>query len=96
MKNKTINFTHQGIDYTLKFNYQDATITGGNLNENMFVEYLQEGDRVRWEVWDEDVSVMKLEGFYDGKKLNSIKEIDAEIFDSDIYGEITYIIKCDF
>jgi len=96
VKDKTINFSYNGIDYTMQFGYEEASIAGGNLNKDMFVEYFQEGDRLRWEVWDEDVSVMKLEGFYDGISINSIREIHVDIFDSDIYGEIIYIINCDF
>jgi ADP-ribosylglycohydrolase len=94
--NKEITITYEGVDYNMKFGFDEATISGGNFNEDMFVEYLQEGDRVRWEIWDEDVSVIKLEGFYDGKIIEFVKEIDVDIFDGDIYGEITYIIKTDF
>ena len=81
----------------MKFGFDEATISGGNFNEDMFVEYLQEGDRVRWEIWDkEDDSIIKLEGFYDGKKMESVKEIFVDIFDEDVYGEITYIVNSDF
>jgi hypothetical protein len=94
--NKEITITYSGVDYTLKFGFNDATISGGNFDEETFVEYVQDGDRVRLEIWDNDNSIMKLEGFYDGKNIESVKEIYVDVFEEDIYGEITYIIKSDF
>ena len=51
---------------------------------------------MRWEIWDDDDPAGNFEGFYDGEQLVSVKEIFADIFDEDIYGEITYIINSDF
>jgi ADP-ribosylglycohydrolase len=96
VKDKTISFTYQGVEYSMKFGYEEAKITGGQLNEDMFVEYFQEGDRVRWEVWDEDESAMKLEGFYNGKNIEFVKGFEGDVFDGDIYGDVTYIINSDF
>lgn len=81
---------------SLKFGFNEASISGGNFNEETFVEYIQDGDRIRLEIWDNDTSVAKLEGFFDGKNINSVKEIDVDIFEEEIYGEITYIINTDF
>jgi len=96
VKDKTIIINYEGVDYTMQFGIDEASISGGNLNKDMFVEYSQDGDRLRWEVWDEDNSMMKLEGFYDGNNVNLIREFEGDVFDGDIYGEITYIIKSDF
>jgi hypothetical protein len=96
VKDKTITFTYGGVDHAMQFDYEEASISGGNFHEDMFVEYIQEGDRVRWEIWDEDDSIIKLEGFYNGKTIESVKEIFVDIFDEDVYGEITYIINSDF
>jgi hypothetical protein len=94
--NKEITITYSGVDYTLKFGFNEATISGGNFDEETFVEYVQDGDRVRLEIWDNDNSIVKLEGFYNGKNIESVKEIYDDIFEEDIYGEITYIINSDF
>ncbi len=96
VKNKTIPFTYGGVDYTMQFGSEEASISGGIFNKEMFVEYIQAGDRVRWEIWDDDDPLIKLEGFYDGEKISSVKEIFVDIFDDDVYGEITYIINSDF
>ncbi len=97
VKDKTIPFTYGGADHTMQFiGHEKASISGGKFNEDMFVEYVQEGDRVRWEIWDDDGHVANFEGFFDGEKLVSVKEIFVDIFDEDIYGEITYIINSDF
>jgi ADP-ribosylglycohydrolase len=97
VKDKTITFIYGGVEHRMQFiGHEEASISGGNFNEDMFVEYIQEGDRVRWEVWDEDDSIIKLEGFYNGKSIESVKEIYVDIFDEDVYGEITYIINSDF
>jgi ADP-ribosylglycohydrolase len=94
---KTISFTYGGVDHGIQFfGHQEASISGGTFNEDMYVEYIQEGDRVRWEIWDDDDHVASFEGFYDGDKLVSVKEIFVDIFDKDVYGEITYIINSDF
>ncbi|MBL7113829.1 MAG: ADP-ribosylglycohydrolase family protein [Bacteroidales bacterium] len=97
VKNKTLSFTYGGADHTMQFDgYEEASITGGNYNKDMFIEYIQEGDRVRWEVWENEDPPIKFEGFYDGKNIVSVKEIFVDIFDEDIYGEITYIVNSDF
>jgi ADP-ribosylglycohydrolase len=94
--NKEVILNHLGINYTMKFAINEASISGGDFNEETFVEYVQDGDRLRWEIWDDETSLMKLEGYYDGKNIHSVKEIDVDIFEEDIYGEITYIINSDF
>ena len=94
--NQEITITYNETDYKVKFGFNEATISGGNYNEESFVEYIQDGDRVRMEIWDNDSSVVKLEGFYDGKSIHSVIEIEDEIFDEEIYGKITYIINSDF
>jgi hypothetical protein len=95
--NKKINFNFEGTEYTLQFGDGMATISGGGYNENHYVEYVQDGDRIRMQIYDsEDVTLKKLEGFYDGKNIGSVREIYDYIFGEDIYGEITYIINCDF
>jgi len=97
VKNQTIAFNYGGVDHTMQFiGQEEASISGGDFNKDMYVEYIQEGDRVRWEIWDEDDSILKLEGFYDGKEIESVKEIFVDIFDEDVYGEISYIINSDF
>jgi hypothetical protein len=96
VRDRTISFTYGGLDHSIQFGYDEASISGGDFHKNMFVEYIQEGDRVRWEIWDDDNPVGNFEGFYDGEKLVSVKEIFVDIFDEDIYGEITYIINSDF
>lgn len=97
VKDKTIPFNYGGVDHTMQFiGHEKASISGGDFNKDMYVEYIQEGDRVRWEIWDEDDSLIKLEGFYDGKKIESVKEIFVDIFDEDVYGEITFIVNSDF
>jgi hypothetical protein len=94
--NKEIAITYAEVDYKLKFDFNEATISGGNFNEETFVEYIQDGDRIRLEIWDNDSSVVKLEGFYDGKTIESVQEIEEEIFEEEIYGKITYIVNSDF
>ena len=94
--NKEIAITYGEVDYKLKFGFNEASISGGNFNEETFVEYIQDGDRVRLEVWDNDRSALKLEGFYNGKNIESVREIEEDIFEEEIYGEITYIINSDF
>jgi len=94
--NKEIAITYGEVGYKLKFGFNEATISGGNFNEETFVEYIQDGDRVRLEIWDNDSSVVKLEGFYDGKNMESVKEIEEDIFEEEIYGKITYIVNSDF
>jgi len=94
---KKFTFNYEGAAYTLQFGNNMASISGGNYNEDNYVEYVQDGDRVRMQIYNsEDVTLKKLEGFYDGKNIESVKEINAYIFDEEIYGEITYIINCDF
>ena len=95
--NKKINFNFEGTRYTLQFGDDLATISGGNYNEDNYVEYVQDGDRVRIQIYNsDDVTLKKLEGFYDGKNIEFVKEINDYIFNEDIYGEITYIINSDF
>ncbi|MBA7690583.1 hypothetical protein ES703_99112 [subsurface metagenome] len=94
--NKELTIRYEGVDYKLKFGYFEAAISGGDFDEETFVEYIQDGDRVRLEIWDNDSSIVKLEGFYDGKNIESVKEIYDDIFEEDIYGKITYIINCNF
>jgi len=96
VRDRTIPFTYGGVDHSIQFGYEKASISGGEFKEDLFVEYVQEGDRVRWEIWDNDDPAANFEGFYDGEKLVSVKEIFVDIFDEDIYGEITYIINSDF
>ena len=96
VKDKTIDFNYAGVEHTIQFGDEEASIRGGNFSKDMYVEYVQEGDRIRLEIWDEDDHVMNLEGFYDGKRIESVKEIFVDIYDGDIYGEISYIIKSDF
>jgi hypothetical protein len=97
VKDNSIPFTYGGVNHTIQFiGHEEASISGGDFHEDMFVEYIQEGDRVRWEIWNDDDHVANFEGFYDGEKLVSVKEIFVDIFDEDIYGEITYIINSDF
>jgi ADP-ribosylglycohydrolase len=96
VKDKTINFSYGGVEHTMQFGYEEASISGGNFSKDLYVEYVQVGDRIRWEIWDEDDHVMNLEGFYDGKRIESVKEIFVDISDEDIYGEISYIINSDF
>lgn len=93
---RTIPFSYKGLDHSITFGSEEASISGGDFNEDLFVKYVQKGDRVRWEVWDEDDPVGNFEGFYDGKELVSVEEIFVDIWDDDLYGDITYIINCDF
>ena len=94
---KSITFKYGNAKHTIQFQgHEEASISGGGFSKDMVVEYIQEGDRVRWEVWDDDDHAGNYEGFYDGEKLNSVKEIFVDIWDEDIYGDITYIIKSDF
>jgi hypothetical protein len=48
--NKEIAITYGEVDYKLKFGFNEASISGGNFNEETFVEYIQAGHRVRLEV----------------------------------------------
>jgi hypothetical protein len=97
VRDRTIPFTYGGLNHSIQFiGHEKASISGGEFNEDMFVEYIQEGDRVRWEIWDDDDPAGNFEGFYDGEQLVSVKEIFVDIFDENIYGEITYIINSDF
>ena len=58
------------------------TISGVDFEKNITATYVQDGELIRIKLFEEI-----LYGFYDGESL----KIDAEI-----YGEITYIVKCDF
>ena len=97
--NKQFTFNYEGVEYDLQFiGEYEAIISGGNFEkENTYVEYLQEGDRVCIQIFgNDDSSLKKLEGFYDGKSIEFVREVEEDIFEGDIYGTITYIIKSDF
>ena len=80
---KTLTTEYNGAEYTWVFSDDgNATVSGGNLENNTSVKYVQIGDLIKVEFLGKN-----LEGFYDGENLK---------FEGDIYGEITYIIKCDF
>lgn len=89
---KTLTTVYDRIEYTWVFGEEnEATVSGGDFEENTVAEYIQEGDRVRVEILG-----VNLEAFYDGERINFVGEIQGDIFGSDIYGDIIYIINCDF
>lgn len=89
---KTLTAEYNGTQYTWVFGEDsEATVSGGDLEENTYAEYLQEGERVRFELPE-----MNLEGFYDGQRIEFVRQIEGDIFEDDIYGEIAYIVNCDF
>jgi hypothetical protein len=89
---KTLTAEYNGTKYTWVFGEEDeATVSGGDLEENTYAEYAQDGERVRVELPD-----MKLEAFYDGERIEFVGEIQGDIFGGDLYGDIAYIVNCDF
>ena len=89
---KTLTTEYNGTDYTWVFGEEgEATVSGGDLEENTGAEYVQDGQRVRVELPE-----MKLEAFYDGERIEFVGEIQGDIFGGDIYGDIAYIVNCDF
>jgi ADP-ribosylglycohydrolase len=97
---KTILARYEGIEYTWVFGeFDEAIVTGGDLEDNTSADFVQDGDRVRVKIYcDSDQTFYEkgLEGFYDGKSIEFVREIEPDIFWDDMYGSITYIINCDF
>jgi ADP-ribosylglycohydrolase len=80
---KKLTTKFRGDEYTWVFKDEGkATVSGGDFEDNTAVSYVQTGDRIKAKLQG-----MNLEGFYDGENLK---------FGGGIYGEIIYIIKCDF
>ncbi len=89
---KTITSEFEGIEYTWEFGEDyEAEVSGGGLDHGTYAEFNQEGERIRVEFGEK-----KLEGIYDGENLRFTGEVEGDIYDGDIYGEIVYIINCDF
>jgi ADP-ribosylglycohydrolase len=89
---KTLTTEYEGTDYTWVFGQDaEATVSGGDLKKNTYAEYVQNGQRVRVEFGEK-----KLEAFYDGERIEFTGEIHGDIFQGDIYGDIVYIVNCDF
>lgn len=88
---KTITSKYEEVVYTLKFGEDyEAEVSGGDLDSESYAEFNQEGERVRIEIGE-----MKLEGIYDGENLKITGEVEGDIWE-DIFGEINYIVNCDF
>ncbi len=88
---KTITSEFEGIAYTFVFGEDyEAEVSGGDLDPETYAEFNQEGERLRVEFGEK-----KLEGFYDGDRLRITGEVEGDIWE-DIYGEIVYIVNCDF
>ena len=80
---KTLASEFDGAECTWVFGYDGAvTVSGGEFENNTIASYVQDGDIIKVTLFGEN-----LEGFYDGETLK---------IDDGIYGEITYIINCDF
>ena len=80
---KTLTAEFDGFECTWVFSDDGvATVSGGEFEYNTAASYVQDGELIRVKLFEEN-----LEGFYDGDTLK---------FDDGIYGEITYIVKCDF
>jgi hypothetical protein len=89
---KTLTTVYEGAEYTWVFGEEnEAAVSGGGLEDNTFAEYIQEGERIRVEFREK-----KLEAIYDGDNIKFVGEIEGDIYDEEIYGEIVYIINCDF
>ncbi|MFC2084155.1 ADP-ribosylglycohydrolase family protein [Bacteroidota bacterium] len=89
---KTLTTVYEGTEYNWVFGEDnEAAVSGGGLEDNTFAEYIQEGERIRVEFREK-----KLEAIYDGDNIKFVGEIEGDIYDGDIYGEIVYIINCDF
>jgi hypothetical protein len=89
---KTLTTVYEGTEYTWVFGEEnEAAVSGGGLEDNTFAEYIQEGERIRVEFREK-----KLEAIYDGDNIKFVGEIEGDIYDEEIYGEIVYIINCDF
>jgi hypothetical protein len=79
---KSLTAVFDGAEYTWVFGSDGTLTVSGGEFVNTTASYLQEGDIIEINLLEEI-----LDGFYDGEILK---------IEDDIYGEITYIIKCDF
>lgn len=88
---KTLTSVYDGIEYTWVFGEgSKAVVSGGGFDPDTYSRYRQEGERIRVKFGEK-----KLEGIYDGKSLRITGEFEGDIWE-DIYGEIVYIVNCDF
>ncbi len=91
IKGKSFSTLYEGIEY--KWNFKDdeeAEAFEGN-KKFSWSYYKQEGDRILIEVPGKSFEL-----FYDGLNLEIKGEYIGDIWEADIYGDITYIINCDF
>jgi hypothetical protein len=79
---KSLMTEFDGIECTWVFGSDGTVKVSGGKFVNTKASYVQDGDFIKINLLDEN-----LDGFYDGEVLK---------IDDDIYGEITYIVKCDF
>jgi hypothetical protein len=97
---KTIVAQYKQIQYTWVFGEIDqATVSGGDLEDNTPAEFVQDGDRIRVRIdCDPDNALYNigLEGFYDGQSIEFTNEIESDIFWDDMYGTINYVVNSDF
>jgi hypothetical protein len=97
---KTITAMYKGIEYIWVFDELDeATVSGGDLDDNTLAEFVQDGERVKVHILCDSGKALYnkgLEGYYDGNIIEFVREIEPDIFWDDMYGKVTYIVNCDF
>jgi len=89
---KILTTVYKGTEYTWEFGEEyKAAVSGGSLEEKAYAEYVQQGEQILVEYPGK-----QLKGIYDGENIRFIGEVQGDIWDKDIYGELVYIINCDF